>query len=150
MHIEPIWTWGILGLVLLAVEMVSGTFYILWFGIAALCMSVALWLFPHMPVSLQLLLFAALSLSSLAIWKLNYTKAPSDLKIGQSRSDEIGKSGTVTEAINPRQIGKIVFTQGIMGSREWSAVADEDIAPGTQAVIVAIEGNMLRVRHKPN
>ena len=70
--LEPIWAWGILGLILLAIEMASGTFYIFWFGIAALCMCAALWFFPGMPVSLQLLAFAALSLSSLAIWKLNY------------------------------------------------------------------------------
>ncbi|MDP2248747.1 MAG: NfeD family protein, partial [Nitrosomonadales bacterium] len=33
---ESTWLWGILGLILLAVEMATGTFYILWFGIAAL------------------------------------------------------------------------------------------------------------------
>ena len=69
--LEPIWIWGILGLVLLAAEMATGTLYILWFGIAALCMSAALALFPLMALPLQLLLFAVLALGSLAIWKLN-------------------------------------------------------------------------------
>src|SRR3546814_3275899 len=93
--IEPVWAWGILGLILIAIEMTSGTFYILWFGVAALCMSVALFLFPDMPAVMQIFLFSALSLSSLAIWKFNYKKAGPDLRVGQSSGDEVGKVGTI-------------------------------------------------------
>jgi membrane protein implicated in regulation of membrane protease activity len=144
--VEPVWIWGILGLILLAAEMVSGTLYILWFGIAALCLSVALWTFPAMPVSLQLFMFAALSLSSLAIWKLHDKRAGVHLRVGQSRSDEIGRTGTITEAVSPKQNGRINFAQGVMGSRDWAAIANEDIEVGAEAVITSIEGNALRVQ----
>lgn len=143
--LEPMWIWGILGLILIAIEMVSGTFYILWFGISALCMSMALLLFPTMPGPLQFLLFALLSLSSLAIWKLNYRKSP-DLRVGQSQGDEIGRVGTIIEPVSPKQNGRIKFAQGVMGSREWVAIADVEIANGDEAVVIGVEGNALRVQ----
>jgi hypothetical protein len=43
------------------------------------------------------------------------------------------------------QNGKIRFTQGLMGSREWSAVSIHTIEAGTQAKVVAVEGNALRI-----
>jgi membrane protein implicated in regulation of membrane protease activity len=146
--VESVWIWGILGLILLATEMATGTLYILWFGIAALCLSVALWVFPAMPVSLQLFMFAALSLSSLAIWKLHDTRAGVHLRVGQSQSDEIGRVGVITETVSPKQNGRISFAQGVMGSRDWAAIADEDIEAGAEAVITSIEGNALRVQRK--
>jgi membrane protein implicated in regulation of membrane protease activity len=148
--LEPIWMWGILGFILLAFEMATGTFYILWFGISALCLSAVLWLFPATSVVLQLFLFSVLSLSSLAIWRLNYKKTSTDSRIGQSQGDEVGRVGTITEAVSPKQNGRIQFAQGVMGSRDWAAIATEDIETGAEAVIVSIEGNALRVQRKPN
>ncbi|HEX5539167.1 MAG TPA: NfeD family protein [Methylophilaceae bacterium] len=148
--LESLWAWGILGLILLTIEMISGTFYILWFAIAALCMSVALVLLPGMPVALQFLLFAVLSLGSLAIWKLTYKPASPHLRVGQSHGDEIGRVGTIIEPVSARQNGKIRFAQGVMGSREWVAIADEDINAGADAIITGIEGNALRVQRKPS
>jgi inner membrane protein len=136
---STIWSWGILGLVLLAVEMATGTFYIL-------CVSLALMILPNLPLSVQLVMFAALSLSSLAIWKLHYKKEGADLRIGQSQGDEVGRVGTVIETVSPRQNGKIVFPQGVMGSREWMAIADHEIAVGEDAAIVRVEGNAMRVQ----
>lgn len=143
---ENIWIWGILGLGLLAVEMGTGTFYILWFGISALCISVGLWVMPTLPLVVQLFLFAALSLGSLAIWKMYYKKTDTHLRIGQSQGDEIGRVGTIIEPVSLKQNGRIQFAQGVMGSREWSAIASEDIETGAEAVIVGIEGNALRVK----
>ena len=147
--IEPIWAWGILGLILIAIEMTSGTFYILWLGISALCMSVALFLFPDMSAVMQFFMFAALSLSSMAIWKLNYKKSGPDLRVGQSSGDEVGRVGTIIEPVSAKQNGKIRFAQGVMGSREWTAIANEDIEAGADAVIIGVEGNAMRVQRKP-
>jgi membrane protein implicated in regulation of membrane protease activity len=145
--LEPVWIWGILGLVLLAAEMATGTLYILWFGIAALCISGVLSLFPLMALPLQLLLFAVLALGSLAIWKFgDKRKTAPELRIGQSQSDEIGRVGSITAAVSPQHNGSIRFAQGLMGSREWAAISDEEIAVGEDAVVTGFEGNSLRVR----
>ncbi|MBU3735920.1 MAG: NfeD family protein [Methylobacterium sp.] len=148
---EPVWTWSILGLVLLGAEMLTGTLYILWFGIAALLIGLLLWLNPETPLSLQLLLFSVLSLGSLAAWRVYFRDHTADLKIGQSRGDEIGRTGVLIEPITPERSGKIQFSQGLMGSREWIAIADESIAAGSHAEVVAVEGNSLRVKtHQPS
>jgi membrane protein implicated in regulation of membrane protease activity len=143
--LEPVWMWGILGLVLLAIEMATGTFYILWFGVSALCMCVAVWLFPIMPAAMQVFMFAALSIGSLAIWKLNY-KSKLNLRVGQSQGEEIGRIGTIILPVSAKQNGRIQFPQGVMGSREWAAIADENIEVGADAVIISAEGNALRVK----
>lgn len=148
---EPVWIWSTLGLVLLGAEMLTGTLYILWFGIAALLIGLLLWLYPETPFSLQLLLFSVLSLGSLAVWRTYYRKHSTDLRIGQSRGDEIGRTGIIIAPVSPEQGGRIQFAQGLMGSREWIAIADESIAAGIHAEVVAVEGNSLRVKaHQPS
>lgn len=144
--VDSMWIWGALGLVLLTVEMATGTFYILWFGIAALCMAIAMWLFPDIPHALQFIIFAILSFGSLAIWKLNYKKNETHSRAGQSQGLEIGRTGKVIKACGPNQNGKISFTQGLMGSKEWVAVSNETIEIGASAEVIAVEGNSLKIK----
>lgn len=143
---NAMWIWAALGLVLLAVEMATGTFYVLWFGISALSVAIAVWIFPNIPQAMQLAMFAALSISSLAIWKLNYKKHETHSRVGQAQGEEIGRVGTVIEVCSANQNGKIRFTQGLMGAREWDAVSNETIAEGVEARVVAVEGNQLRIQ----
>lgn len=144
--VEAMWLWGAVGLVLLAAEMATGTFYMLWFGIAALCVSVATWLFPELTSAIQFTIFAVLSLVSLNIWKLYYKETDTHSRIGQAQGEEIGRIGTVIETCSKTHNGKIRFTQGVMGSREWTAASDETIDVGSNAVVIAVEGNILRVQ----
>ena len=145
---QPLWSWAILGLILLGVEMLSGTFYILWFGIAALCVALMLYAFPEATLALQLLAFSLLSLGSLAVWKLKYQNAAPRLRVGQSHDEAIGKFGRMTQSASAEQIGRIAFTIPVMGSREWDAISDEAIEAGAEAQIIGIEGNYLRIKRK--
>lgn len=143
---EIIWAWAIVGLVMLVAEiMVAGTLYALWFGIAAFCMAGLMWLIPELPYAVQFIIFAVLSLGSLAIWRRYYKKTDVNYRVGQAQGEEIGRVGLVMTATSPSQNGTIRFTQGLMGSREWAAISDEPIAAGCQATVVAVEGNMLRI-----
>ncbi len=144
--LEMFWVWGIIGLTLLGLEMLTGTLYILWFAIAALLLSILVWLQPDIAVTWQLFAYAVISIGSLFLYRYFYNKHDPNLNIGQSQGDEIGTVGTVIVAISPQQAGKIQFAQGVMGSREWPAVSDKEIKAGAQAAIVAIEGNTLRVK----
>ena len=142
---DAMWIWGAIGLVLLAAEMGTGTVYILWFGIAALCVSIATWILPNMPIAIQLVMFTALAFSSLAIWRLNYKSTETHSRVGQAQGEEIGRVGTVIMACSPVLSGQILFTQGLMGSREWPAIANTEIAAGLKARVIAVEGNTLRI-----
>lgn len=144
--IEPMWVWAVLGIVLLAAEiMITGTLYTLWFSISALCVAMMLWLFPDTSYAVQFTVFAILSLGSLAIWRRHYKKTDTSYRVGQAQGEEIGRVGVVTEATSPAQNGTIRFTQGLMGSREWVAVSDDLIEAGSNATVVAVEGNSLRI-----
>ena len=142
---EGMWIWAALGLVLLAIEMASGTLTILWFGVAALCLALATWFFPTIPFAIQSLIYAILSLASLWLWKTHEKKVETHSRLGQAQGEEIGRVGILVSACSPSQNGVIRFTQGLMGAREWSAVSNIAINEGEQARVVAVEGNALRV-----
>ena len=143
---DVMWLWAILGLVLLGAEMASTTFYLFWFGVAALATALLVWLIPSISIKVQIFLFAVVSLLLILTWRQFFKKNDSDLRVGQSRGDEIGRIGTIIETVTPKQNGKIQFPQGVMGSREWTAIADETLEISTDAAIIAIEGNALRVK----
>lgn len=144
--IDSMWIWGAIGLVLLALEMATGTFYMLWFGVAGICLAIATWLFPNIPHAIQIAIYALLSLGSLAIWKFNYKKNETHSRVGQAQGEEIGRVGTVIETVSVKQNGKIRFTQGVMGSREWIAISTETVEEGTEGIVIAVEGNSLRIK----
>lgn len=148
MVIDAIWLWAILGIILLAVEVGTGTFDILWFGIAAIIMAFLLHFFPSLSehIAAQLIIYSLLSLTSLAAWRYYYKKNETHSRVGQSQGLEIGRVGTLLSDCGPSKSGKIRFTQGLMGAKEWPAVADNDVAKGSQAEVVAVEGNSLRVK----
>ncbi len=143
---QPLWAWAILGLVLLSIELLTGTFYILWFGISAFCVALMLAVAPDAPLSQQLFAFSLLSLTSLAVWRYKYQRQGMVSRVGQSHDDTIGKTGRITLAVSPEQNGTIVFTVPVMSSREWTAISDDRLATGETAEVVAIEGNYLRVK----
>lgn len=148
MVIDAIWLWAILGIILLAIEVGTGTFDILWFGIAAIVMAFLLHFFPSLSseTAPQLIIYSILSLTSLAVWRYYYKKNETHSRVGQSQGLEIGRVGKMLSDCGPNKRGKIGFTQGLMGAKEWTAVADNDITKGSDAEVVAVEGNSLRVK----
>lgn len=144
--IDAVWAWAILGIILLSIEMAIGTFDFLWFGVAAICVAITMWLFPTMPASMQYIIFAALSLISLAVWRFYYKKTETHSRVGQAQGEEIGRIGIVIVACGPNINGRIRFAQGLMGAREWEAIANEPIAESAEAEVIAVEGNALRIK----
>ena len=143
---EVAWAWAVLAAILLAVEIsVTGTLFSLWFSISALCVAALVWLFPGLSYAVQFIVFAVLSLGSLAIWRRYYKKTDADYRVGQAQGEEIGRTGTVIKATSPAHSGTIKFAQGLLGSREWVAFSDEPIEAGSDAKVVAVEGNTLRI-----
>lgn len=139
-----LWWWCGLGLVLLCVEMLIGSLYFLWLGIAALVMAVLCAIFNDMPLALQAVNYAVLAAVALAVMR-KWEKHQPDHRVGQAQGEEIGREGIVFVAITPQQPGKIRFSPGVLGSREWVAYANIHIAEQQVAKVVAVEGNALRV-----
>lgn len=141
---ETLWWWCALGLMLLCIEMATGTLYLLWLGLAALAMAMINWIMPANSLAIQALIYAMLCLLSLVLIRSIEKRNPT-LQIGQAQGEEIGREGLVIVAITPLQTGKIRFVQSLLGSKEWTAYADTPIAEQQIAKVIAVEGNSLRV-----
>lgn len=141
---QLVFGWGAIGLVLLCLEMVSGTLYLLWPGVAALVMALFSWVFPAFGLAWQIVIYAIFSVLAVAIWRKREQASPAP-RVGQAQGEEIGHQGVITVAVSPAQPGKIRFSQGVMGSKEWTAYADVEITIDQPAKIIAVEGNALRV-----
>ena len=63
------WHWWILAGILLIIELSSPVFYFLWMGIAAALVGLLLLVVPGMPIELQLVLFAILSIVATVVWR---------------------------------------------------------------------------------
>lgn len=142
--LDPIWAWGILGLGLISLEALTGTFYILCFGIAALMVAGVISI-ASLSLTTQLMLYSIFSLINLGLWKFKFKKNKKDSKIGQSNDIGVGEVGHVVTAVSPEHNGTISFNMPVMGSKVWLATSEQFIKIGEPAKIVGVEGNYLKV-----
>lgn len=137
------WHWVVLGMVLVALEMVVSTFFLMWFGLGALLVGlVTLFVLPGFAV--QLVLWAVASLAMMGIW-LRFFKVPDRNRAGQAKEGVIGLTGLVTRAVTETGNGEILFQRPVLGADRWPVVADAPIAAGEKARIVDVLGQTLKV-----
>ena len=142
---DLMWAWCAFGLILLCIEMMTGTLYLLWLGIAALCLAGLVGANVVTSVAAQAISYAILAVIAVAACRVYEKKAKPAQRVGQAQGEEIGKIGTIISPVSPTQQGKIRFSQGVMGSKEWTAVSNSVLDIDQPATVVAVEGNSLRV-----
>lgn len=132
--------WILIGVSLLVLEILSSTFFILFFGLAALSIA-GLLFFTFFAMHYQVLGFALLSFLYLVIFrkllKLKKKKTQYDLSL-----QLIGEIALASEEISPQKIGKV-----LIGDTLWSATSSVVIKKGEKVTIVA--QNNLTVEVKP-
>lgn len=141
---EDFWMWLIAALVLLFIEVNTGTFYFLCLAIAALLAGLAA-LVGGWP--LQLGVFGVSTLASLPFVKRladRFTRQEPPVKVGLDRL--IGERGVVIEAIDPARNRGIVK----VGGEEWRAISDEYIPEGRTVLVEEVRGNKLFVYREPS
>ena len=128
------WTWWIIAVVLIILEVPApGTFF-LWMGVSAGIVGVALLLFPELTWELQLTLFAALSIVTILLSRRYLQKNKGDhSKLSQRGKRYIGTTVTVVETIT-NGIGKVRIEDTLWRAR------GADTVIGQRVKIVAIEG----------
>jgi hypothetical protein len=70
------WHWWVLAAALLVLELTSPVFFFLWLAFAAAAVGFLLLVFPGLPATTQLALFAALSLVAVLAWRRYRTAHP--------------------------------------------------------------------------
>ena len=138
--------WLFVGIVCLFFELFIPGLVIAFFGIGALITALTSWIGLTVTLVTQLLVFMISSILLLVILRktlketfLGKTKEGDDY---QNFNVEIGKIIPVVELIQPNEVGGKVRYQGA----PWSAMADEQIAPGESVKIIGCENLTLIVQ----
>ena len=124
--------WLSLGGLLLAAEMLGGSGYLLWSGVAGVVTGALTWLLP-LSWEWQGTLFAVLTLRV-------KTQRPADAQLNQRGQQLVGRRLTLdAPLVNGRGHVRV-------GDSSWPVTANEDLAAGTQVEVLAVEGITLRIR----
>jgi len=140
------WHWIVFGILLMLSEIVLNTFFILWFGVAAVLVGVMLFIAPAVPLSWQIFIWTLLS-SALAFAWFRYLKPLSvdRTKAGLSREAIVGQVGQVISAPDGDRRGMMRFSVPVLGADEWTIISTEPLAGGDRVRVVDVSGNTLVV-----
>jgi len=137
------WHWLVLGMVLIGIEMMTPTFFLLWFGLGALLVGALVSVTP-LGFSAQILAWVAASVLMTVVW-VKFFKNPDRTTVGLAKEGVLGTTGLVSRAIPDMGKGEIMFQRPILGSDRWPAVADVAISAGEKVRIVDVLGQTLKV-----
>lgn len=147
MNIEILyWHWIVFGIGLMLLEIVLPSFTALWFGAGAVVVGGALFLFPQMSMTTQVVLWTVLS--SLMVWLwFHYLKpmAVDKTKAGLSRESIEGEVGQVLTVPIEGRRGKLRFPAPVLGSDEWLFISQDELAAGDRVRVTDVSGNSLIV-----
>ena len=131
------WHWIFLGAALLVLDMMLlNIYYLLWFGLGALAVGVALLAFPAMALAWQITLFGAVSAGFLLLWLLLLRpRARRKLHIA-AKEELIGSRAAVVRFNNGS--GTLRLQKPIGGCDVWRFTSSAALAAGESVVISAL------------
>jgi membrane protein implicated in regulation of membrane protease activity len=138
------WHWMVLGMCLAMAELAVPAFFIVWFGIGAIGVGLALLIAPEISVASQVLLWAGLS-SVLVVFWFRYLKPRTMTAVGTSAANVTGEVGVLVSDLCPNSRGQVRFQKPVLGSDSWECYADAKIKAGERVRIVVVEGNYIKV-----
>ena len=136
------WHWIVLGVVLLIIEMSSGTFVILGLGIAAIVVGIFDYL-AHTSFTFEIVTWTILSIVYFVAWK-QWFKNETVSNSGQS-DYSLDTLGTVTQEIHVNQKGKVAFDTPVLGNTTWHTTSTQKIEKGARVRITDVNGQLLEV-----
>lgn len=140
------WHWLALGLVLVGLEMVVPSFFLIWLGASAFVVGFLMLLLP-IPFAAQLAIWGVLSIAFLVAWfKFVAPKMKDKTKSGMALEALFGKVGTVLDYNADSSRGTLRFPAPLLGEDEWRFICEENLAAGDKISVVDISGNDLIVK----
>jgi hypothetical protein len=135
------WHWLILAVALIILEILMPGAYFLWMGISAVVVGASMFVFPQMPILVQVLIFAILSVITVMMYRSYRKKNPlvtDEPALNRRGEKYIGQSFTLTEPI-VNGVGMIKVDDS-----SWK-IKGFDIDAGETVRVVAAEGTTLIV-----
>ncbi len=141
------WHWIVFGIVLMLAEMFLASFFILWFGAAAILIGILVFVMPNLSLTAQVFLWTVLSCALAYAW-FKYLKPLSvdKTKAGLSKERIVGEIGQVLSPPDGERRGKLRFPAPILGADEWLFMSEEKLVIGDRVKVIDVSGNSLIVR----
>jgi hypothetical protein len=139
------WHWMVLGIALMLLELAVPAFFLIWFGVGALIVGLALLGFPALPFAWQVVVWTVCSLAFIGLWFRVFRPGFHKTRAGMSKGSLVGEIGLITREIRPFQKGQIRFQKPVLGDEVWDAIAEEEIRIGERVKVLDVEGNLLKV-----
>lgn len=140
------WHWLVLGILLVIMEIFIPSFTVLWFGLGALVVGVALWPLPELPLAAQLLIWIVASCLFAILWFKYFKPRMIDkTTAGIAREAAVGESGQVIKVPAGERRGVVRFAIPILSADEWEFICEQDVAVGDRVFIKEFSGNTLIV-----
>lgn len=141
------WHWIVGGIALMLAEIFIGSFFIFWFGAAAVVVGLVLLPFPGINVPAQLIIWGALSaIFALAWFKYLKPLSRDKTKAGLSKEALLGEIGQVLAPPNGEKRGTVRFPAPLLGSDEWMIISQDALSIGDRVSVVDLSGNSLIVK----
>jgi len=128
--------WLFIGIALLFIELLTLSFFIIFFGLAALTLA-AILVFTALTLPWQIFIFSAVTLLYFALGK-NLLKKKNPSTVDQDQL--IGTIATVVQPIFPKDAGKV-----LVGDTLWNATSSVALQKGSKVRIVAVSSLTLEV-----
>ncbi|MGD9850905.1 MAG: NfeD family protein [Nitrospirales bacterium] len=143
------WHWLILGLILIGMEILTlgglGNFYFLFFGMAAVLVSLLVWLGLNEPIYLQWFLFGVFGIVSFFA-----LRKPLQAKASFGKQDElpvdsmVGEHAILVEDIDAQRVGRAELRGSTWSARNAGTTA---LLKGTSAKVIRVEGLTLWLKN---
>ena len=132
------WHWLVLGLLLVVAEMAaSGGFYIVFFGIGAIVVGMLASFDLAGPIWMQLLLFSAISVGSLLIFRRRLLKWLQVDPQAPAVDMIVGEVGTAAEDLLPGKIGRVELRGAAWSGRN---ITNATLARGARCRVIRVDG----------
>jgi membrane protein implicated in regulation of membrane protease activity len=141
------WHWIIVGILFIILEMATGTFIVLGFGIAAVLVGL-IDLLLDINFLVQVILWIFLAIFVIGISFKYFKEQPIVSSSGQSNHG-FDTLGTVTKTTAPHTRGSVRFDTPVLGNTIWSATAKQKLEVGTRVTIQDVKGQLISVVPTP-
>jgi len=135
------WTWWVLGLLLLVLEIFAPAAVFMWMGFAAIITGILIYVIPSIGWEIQLVSFSVLSIISIFLWRglLGKRMSESDEPLLNKRAQQyIGRVFTLDEPI-VNGVGMVKVDDS-----SWR-ITGPDIDAGNKVKVIGEDGMSLKV-----
>lgn len=138
------WHWWALAGVFFVLELLSMSFFFLWLGASALGVGIILLIVPDISWEIQFMLWAAIAVVDIFVWRMYKAKNPSVNKSDEphlnKRGDQyVGRVFTLDAPI-VNGFGKVKVDDST-----WKVECSEDLTAGAKVTVTTVDGTVLQV-----